>query len=104
MKTQTSVANALAALGHESRLGIFRLLVRAGEQGLSVGEIAQHLDIAASTLAHHLGTLVDAKLVIQERQGRQIVNRVNFTEMRQALAFLTDECCVGVTLAQEDAA
>lgn len=104
MITQTKVANALAALGHESRLATFRLLVRAGEDGLSVGEIGQHLDIAASTLAHHLGMLVDAGLVLQERQGRHIVNRVDFVEMRQALAFLTDECCVGVSLSQEDAA
>lgn len=104
MMTQTSVANALAALGHDSRLAIFRLLVRAGEEGLNVGEIGQHLDIAASTLAHHLGTLVDAGLVIQERQGRQIVNRVDFDQMRAAMSFLTAECCVGVKLAQEDAA
>ena len=104
MNTNASIAHSLAALGHETRLAIFRLLVRAGEEGLNVGEIGQHLDMAASTLAHHLKTLVDAGLVIQERQGRQIVNRVDYGAMRGTVSFLTSECCVGVTLMREDAA
>ncbi|MCZ4288179.1 ArsR/SmtB family transcription factor [Hoeflea alexandrii] len=104
MNTNASIAHSLAALGHETRLAIFRLLVRAGEEGLNVGEIGQHLDMAASTLAHHLKTLVDAGLVIQERQGRQIVNRVDYGAMRGTVSFLTSECCVGVTLTREDAA
>ena len=104
MNTNASIAHSLAALGHETRLAIFRLLVRAGEEGLNVGEIGQHLDMAASTLAHHLKTLVDAGLVIQERQGRQIVNRVDYDAMRGTVSFLTAECCVGVTLTREDAA
>lgn len=104
MKTHASVAESLAALGHETRLAIFRLLVRAGEDGLNVGEIGQHLDMAPSTLAHHLKSLVDAGLVIQERHGRQIVNRVDYEAMRGTISFLTSECCVGVSLSQEDAA
>lgn len=104
MKTHASVAESLAALGHETRLAIFRLLVRAGEDGLNVGEIGQHLDMAPSTLAHHLKSLVDAGLVIQERHGRQIVNRVDYEAMRGTISFLTAECCVGVSLRQEDAA
>ncbi len=104
MNTNASIALSLAALGHETRLAIFRLLVRAGAEGLNVGEIGQHLDMAASTLAHHLKTLVDAGLVIQERQGRQIVNRVDYGAMRGTVSFLTAECCVGVTLMREDAA
>lgn len=104
MNTNASIALSLAALGHETRLAIFRLLVRAGDEGLNVGEIGQHLDMAASTLAHHLKTLVDAGLVIQERQGRQIVNRVDYRAMRGTVSFLTAECCVGVTLMREDAA
>nr|WP_321510143.1 metalloregulator ArsR/SmtB family transcription factor [uncultured Celeribacter sp.] len=104
MNTNASIALSLAALGHETRLAIFRLLVRAGDEGLNVGEIGQHLDMAASTLAHHLKTLVDAGLVIQERQGRQIVNRVDYRAMRGTVSFLTAECCVGVTLMREDVA
>lgn len=98
------IAHALAALGHEARLGVFRLLVRAGEDGLTVGEIGTHMGLPPSTLAHHLGTLVDAGLVVQERHGRKIVNRADYAAVRRTLAFLTDECCVGVTLTQEDAA
>lgn len=104
MDTHTSVALSLAALGHDTRLAIFRLLVRAGDDGLNVGEIGQHLNMAASTLAHHLGALVDAGLVIQERQGRQIVNRVDYGAMRHTVSFLTAECCVGVKLTEKDAA
>lgn len=104
MNTNESIAFSLAALGHDTRLTIYRLLVRAGEDGLNVGEIGQHLDMAASTLAHHLGSLVDAGLVIQERRGRQIVNRVDYDAMRATISFLTAECCVGVKLTREDAA
>jgi DNA-binding transcriptional ArsR family regulator len=60
--------------------------------------------MAASTLAHHLGALVDAGLVIQERRGRQILNRVDYEAMRRTVSFLTSECCVGVKLTKEDAA
>ncbi|WP_372841215.1 ArsR/SmtB family transcription factor [Phaeovulum sp.] len=104
MTTHSSVALSLAALGHDTRLAIYRLLVRAGDDGLNVGEIGQHLDMAASTLAYHLGMLVDAGLVVQERQGRQIVNRVDFDAMRRTVGFLTAECCAGVKLTTEDAA
>ena len=104
MNTNESVAIALAALGHNTRLSVFRLLVRAGDAGLNVGEIGQHLGMAPSTLAHHLKALVDAGLVRQERQGRQIVNRVKYDAMHQIMTFLTSECCVGVKLTQEDAA
>lgn len=104
MTTHTSVALSLAALGHDTRLEIFRLLVRAGDDGLNVGEISQHLNMAASTLAYHLGALVDAGLVIQERRGRQILNRVDYEAMRRTVSFLTSECCVGVKLTKADAA
>ena len=104
MMTQASTSLALAALGHDTRLGIFRLLVRAGHDGMNVGDIGQHLSMAPSTLAHHLGTLVEAGLVTQERQGRLILSRVDYEVMNQTLAFLTAECCVGVKLTQEDAA
>lgn len=104
MTSHASIASSLAALGHETRLAIFRLLVRAGNGGLNVGEIGQHMDMAASTLAHHLKALVDAGLVLQERQGRQIVNKVDYDAMRRTVSFLTAECCVGVEISNEDAA
>jgi len=97
------VALALSALGHEARLTVFRLLVVNGEVGMNVGEITAHLDIPASTLAHHLRALVSAGLVVQERKGREIVNRPNFETMHGALGFLTDQCCAGLTLSTKAA-
>jgi len=102
MTQNAAIARALAALGHEARLAIYRLLVRAGEGGLNVGEIGAHLKIPASTLAHHLATLVAAGLVIQERHGRAVVNRADYDAMRRTVGFLTDKCCTGVSLAAED--
>lgn len=99
MTTISPNARALAALGHDARLSIFRLLVKAGEDGLRVGDIGDHLGFAPSTLAHHLSALVDAGLVMQDRQGREVFNRVDYPAMDRVVAFLTSECCSGVTVA-----
>ena len=104
MRTHANEARALAALGHEARLSIFRLLVKAGEEGLRVGDIAAHLEIAPSTLAHHLSSLVDARLVLQEKRGREVVNRVDYPAMNGLVSFLTEECCAGVSLTENMAA
>jgi DNA-binding transcriptional ArsR family regulator len=90
-------ARALAALGHDARLSIFRLLVQAGRDGLRVSDIGDHLGLAPSTLAHHLSTLVDAGLVVQDKQGREVFNKVDYPAMHRLLDFLTSECCAGVT-------
>ena len=95
-------ARALAALGHDARLSIFRLLVKAGDTGLRVSDIGEHLGFAPSTLAHHLTTLVDAGLVVQDKQGREVFNRVDFAAMHRVLAFLTSECCSGVVVQSEE--
>jgi ArsR family transcriptional regulator, arsenate/arsenite/antimonite-responsive transcriptional repressor len=99
----TPTVRALAALGHDARLAIFRLLVQAGEEGLIVGEIGAHLGLAPSTLAHHLNTLVAAGLVIQERRGREVVNRADYAAMQRVLGYLTENCCAGI-LKRTDAA
>ena len=104
MSETDDIARSLSALGHEARLEIYRLLVRAGEDGLNVGEIGAHLKIPASTRAHHLSTLVAAGLVLQERQGREVVNRADYVAMRRTVAFLTENCCIGVNMTTEDAA
>jgi DNA-binding transcriptional ArsR family regulator len=91
-------ARALAALGHDARLSIFRLLVKAGETGLRVSDIGDHLGLAPSTLAHHLSTLVEGGLVVQDRQGREVFNKVDYPAMERLLAFLTSECCSGVAV------
>ena len=100
----SSHARALAALGHDARLTVFRLLVRAGEDGLTVGEIRSHTRIAPSTLAHHLRTLVEAGLVTQTRQGREVRTTVAFDAMRATLDFLTSECCAGLGPVADSAA
>jgi ArsR family transcriptional regulator, arsenate/arsenite/antimonite-responsive transcriptional repressor len=105
MTTTSSHARALAALGHDARLAIFRLLVKAGDEGLRVSDIGQLLGLPPSTLAHHLSTLVDAALVWQEKRGREVFNKVDYQAMRRVLGFLTAECCAGVTIrSSEDAA
>ena len=91
-------AQSLAALGNRTRLRLFRLLVRAGPEGLNVGEIQRHLGIPGSTLAHHLGALAHADLVRQERNGREIVSTVNYTAMNAVVDYLTQECCAGVRM------
>ncbi|WP_300588233.1 metalloregulator ArsR/SmtB family transcription factor [Marivita sp.] len=88
-------ARALSALGHEARLQIFRVLVKAGHSGLTVSQIAEHLGLPASTQAHHLKMLVDAGLVAQTRQGREVINTVDFDRMNNVIGFLSDECCTG---------
>ena len=101
---EARAADALAALGNRTRLRLFRLLVRAGEDGLIVGEVQRHLELPGSTLAHHLQTLARAGLVGQERRGREVVCRADFQAMQALLAFLTHACCTGVRLEDDDAA
>lgn len=105
MTTTSPNARALAALGHDARLSIFRLLVKAGDEGLRVSDIGEYLGLAPSTLAHHLSTLVDAGLVLQEKQGREVFNKVDYPAMNRVVSFLTSECCAGIRIRpSEDAA
>lgn len=91
-----STASALAALGHPARLSVFRLLVRAGHDGMLVGEIAEHLGIPLSTLAHHLRSLKQAGLIVQHRKGREIQTVADYSAMEATVQYLTEECCRGV--------
>ena len=93
---EDQAANGLAALGNRTRLRLFRLLVKAGDAGMNVGDIQAMIEIPASTLAHHLTTLARSGLVIQERNGREIVSRADYNAMRGLTAYLTEECCAGV--------
>jgi DNA-binding transcriptional ArsR family regulator len=101
---ESDAAAKLAALGHEARLKVFRLLVRAGPDGLNIGDIGRLLGLAPSTLAHHLGALVAAGLVSQEKRGRETLNRADVTAMRTLFAYVEAECCAGVACAAGDAA
>lgn len=90
-------AERLAALGAPSRLAAVRLLVQAGEEGMTVGDLQRRLKMPASTVAHHLSTLVHAGLVRQSRRGREVWCSVDFVALRQTAAFLTEACCEGLT-------
>ena len=87
-------ARCLEKLGNPTRLEVFRLLVKAGEEGLPVGAIQDHLGVPASTLSHHMAHLVNVGLVRQEREGRVLRCTPNFPLMDELIAFLTSECCV----------
>lgn len=91
---EEQAAAMLAALGSGSRLRIYRLLVRAGPNGLPVGDIQAKLDIPASTLSHHIAALKHAGLVSQRREGRAIISSANYDTMDGLLAYLTEECCM----------
>ena len=86
---------ALAALAHETRLDVFRLLVQAGPAGLAAGSIAGNLAIAAPTLSFHLKELRNAALIRSERDGRSLVYAPDFGAMRALVDFLTENCCAG---------
>lgn len=101
--TESDTAAVLAALGHEARLRIFRLLVRAGPDGLNIGEIGRLMSLPASTLAHHLNTLVQAGLVVQQKHSREVINRADFEVMSAVLEFVASECCRGVVVVTESA-
>lgn len=90
-----TVVRSLAALAQSHRLKVFRLLVVAGQAGLTPGAIAEALDVPAATLSFHLKELSSAGLVSQERIGRNLVYRAAFEQMNALLAYLTDNCCQG---------
>jgi ArsR family transcriptional regulator, arsenate/arsenite/antimonite-responsive transcriptional repressor len=86
-------ASRLEALGNPTRLRIYRTLVRAGEPGLSVGKLQSRLSVPASTLSHHLKTLIIVGLISQERNATTLICRANYPVMRSLVEFLVAECC-----------
>ncbi|HEY7986614.1 MAG TPA: metalloregulator ArsR/SmtB family transcription factor [Methylophilaceae bacterium] len=88
-------AELLSALGHESRLAIFRMLVEAGPEGMVVSAIGERLGMAAATLSFHLAHLSRVGLIHGRRQSRFIRYSADFAVMADLLAFLTDNCCQG---------
>jgi len=94
MKTKQAIA-ALGALAQETRLAAFRLLVQAGPEGMPAGEIAEKLDLPASSLSFHLAQLTQAGMVVQLRAGRSLIYSVDFQSMNGLMAYLTQNCCGG---------
>ncbi|MCW5687842.1 MAG: helix-turn-helix transcriptional regulator [Pseudolabrys sp.] len=98
MKIDDAAAR-LEALGNPTRLQIYRALVRAGDPGLAVGKLQAKLDLAASTLSHHLKTLMAVDLITQERQATTLICRANYKAMNGLIGFLADECCADAACA-----
>jgi DNA-binding transcriptional ArsR family regulator len=94
--TFEDAARCLAELGHLHRLQIFRVLIKEGEQGMTVGAIQRELGIPKSTLAHHIAQLVAAGLMTQSREGRSQRCRVDAARGRALLKFLVVDCCDGL--------
>lgn len=94
MEKQEALA-ALAALAQETRLDVFRLLVRAGRDGLPAGSIAEALGVPGATLSFHLKELKGAGVVACRREGRSLIYRADFGAMNALLRFLTENCCRG---------
>lgn len=94
METTDAVA-ALGALAQESRLDVFRLLVRTGPAGLPAGEIAERLKIAPATLSFHLAQLKQAGLATMKREGRSLIYSADYDGMNDLMGFLTENCCAG---------
>lgn len=92
---QIWAVDALAALAHETRLTVFRMLVQAGPAGMMAGEIAQACGVPASTMSHHLANLERAGLALSQRESRVIRYRAQYDGMRRLMGFLMEDCCQG---------
>jgi len=93
MKT-TDVIGALAALAHEHRLAIYRLLVEQGPDGLAAGAIGERVGLVPSSLTFHLQSLQRAGLITQVRASRQLIYSADYSAMNGLVGYLTDNCCV----------
>lgn len=97
--THTDVVKALAALAHDARLAVFKLLVQAGPDGLAAGVLAEQLALAPSALSFHLKELTHTGLLVQRPDGRKLMYSANFSTMNELLGHLTENCCQGAPCA-----
>lgn len=88
------IASRLAELGHNTRLSIYRELIKAGNSGVAVGDIQASIDIPNSTLSHHISRLIKVGLVRQQREGRTLFCIAECDALNDVLNFLTEECCI----------
>ncbi|MGV6811177.1 MAG: ArsR/SmtB family transcription factor [Brevirhabdus sp.] len=96
-------ASSFAALGSEQRLGVLRTLVRAGPNGLSIGELGKRTGVTGSTLTHHMKILAQSGLVEQHRSGRSIICvALAYDEVRRLANFLLSECCADTDNCEHD--
>ena len=90
-----TIVSALSALAQEHRLALFRLLVQAGDQGMSAGSIADALGVPNSSLSFHLAALTKAGLIRQERQSRSLIYSADYAAMNDLVGYLMENCCGG---------
>jgi ArsR family transcriptional regulator len=95
MKLETA-ANILAKIGNPTRLKIVRLLVRAGDVGLAVGEIQKILKVPGSTLTHHISHLESAGVITKHRHQATLICKMEFGILQNLVDYLTEECCADV--------
>lgn len=100
MRTRQAV-EVLAALGQETRLDVFRLLVQAGPGGMPAGEIAARLKVPLATLSFHLQQLKHARLARSQRQGKLVLYSVNFATVDRLIGYLLHDCCGRPGLARD---
>ncbi|AZG76157.1 ArsR/SmtB family transcription factor [Methylocystis rosea] len=100
MEKQEALA-ALVALGHETRLDIFRLLMQAGPKGLAAGQIGERLALPPATLSFHLSQLKHADLVTFRRESRSLIYSAAYPVMNALLAYMTENCCQGAAASCE---
>ncbi|VIO81051.1 ArsR/SmtB family transcription factor [Bradyrhizobium ivorense] len=96
---KTDAVSALGALAQDNRLDVFRLLVQAGPDGLSAGAVAEALGLAPNSLTFHFDRLRAAGLIAVRRDGRSMIYTAKYEQMNALLAFLTENCCGGVSCA-----
>lgn len=89
------VVQALSALAQDTRLGIFRLLVQAGPEGMAAGQIGEKLDLPPATLSFHLAGLHRAGLAQSRQEGRFVIYTADFQAMNALIGFLSENCCGG---------
>lgn len=94
MELQTATRR-LSALAQDNRLAVFRLLVRAGQEGLPAGEVARALEVPANTLSAQLAILAHAGLIRSRREGRSIIYAADYDGMSELLVYLMEDCCQG---------
>ncbi|WP_223476962.1 ArsR/SmtB family transcription factor [Oricola indica] len=92
---KSNAIEALHALAQDTRLDVFRLLVKQGAEGMAAGDIAEALGVRQNTMSANLSVLAKAGMVRSEREGRVIRYFANFDGMRSLLAFLMEDCCGG---------
>jgi DNA-binding transcriptional ArsR family regulator len=89
----SKVVGSFEALAHETRLGVLRLLIPAGRNGLAAGDIGKRLDLPPNSLSFHLARLVNAGLIVSRRSGRNLFYAADYARVDDLVRFLADNCC-----------